>query len=131
MSEKADAATVRSALSAAIAPWTAYDFDDQPKGEDAPAMYVLMQLSRTVNGGTRMCGGRASREWRLSTVEVGSTVDEVRWLRHKLSAALDDKPIDALETTRLRLETDAGIRPDDGLYSGSTDRTYHAPVLED
>lgn len=128
MSEVEHAATVRAILSAAIAPHEAFDFDDVPKGDDTPDLYVLMNLTRTVNGGTRMCGGRASREWRLDTTEVAPTIDGVRWLRDKLSAALDDQPIDALETTRLRVQTDTGIRPDDGLYSGTTERTYHAPL---
>lgn len=130
MSEVAAAAAWIAALNTALSPNKAYDFDEAPT--PAPPIHVLVTVERRFGSTRRMCGGRVLDAYRLTTTEVGSTVDEARWARDRIDARLEDKPLEALETTRLRLEgrTPIGKPTDDdlGMYEGVTTWTYYAPA---
>lgn len=124
MGEVAHAAAIRDALDAPLGKWSAYDYDDVP--DVLPGLYALVTVSKRFGAPIYMCGGKAQHGYRLTTLAVGRTIDEARWVRDRIADALEDKPltIDGDTTTRVRLESEQPIEPDDGRYSGLTSWTY-------
>ena len=101
-----------------------FDYDDAPA--TLPKLYARVTVSKRAGAPVYMSGGKAMRGYRLTTLAVGTTVDEARWVRDKIAATIEDRPvvIAGRETTRLRMETEQPIEPDDGRYSGLTTWTY-------
>lgn len=124
VSEVEHAAAVRGALEDALGKWSAYDYDDVP--DDLPNMYALVSLSKRFGAPVYMCGGKAMTGYRLTTLAVGRTVDEARWVRDRVAGAVEDRTLDLAgrTSTAVRLESEQPIEPDDGRYSGLTSWTY-------
>ena len=124
MGEVEHAAAIRAALETPLGVWSAYDYDDVPAV--LPHLYVLVTVSRRFGGQPRMCGGRSLRGWRLTTLAVGRTTDEARFIRDATAGALADKTVTVggVVSTPIRFETEQPVAPDDGRQSGLTAWTY-------
>lgn len=126
--ESTQAVAIRSALDAALAgssvQWHAYDFDDVPP--DLPSNYAVISVTRRFGDDFRFSYGRQLVGYRLTTTEVGQTVDQARWVRARIAGALSDQPItvDGAVTTPFRFESQTAIDTDDGMWSGVTSWTY-------
>lgn len=127
-SESAQVADIRAAIDAQLAgvsqQWHAYDYDDVP-GE-LPANYVLVTLTRRFGDDLRFSAGRQLVGYRLTTLVVGQTVDQTRWVRERVYRGLSDQSLtlDGTPTTFVRFESESAIAYDDGRYSGQTIWTY-------
>lgn len=124
LTESEHVAAIRDALEDALGKWSAYDYDDVP--EKLPAMYALVTVSKRVGAPVYMCGGKATSGYRLTTLAVGRSVDEARWVRDIIAATFEDRIVNlaGYSSTRVRLESEQPIEPDDGRYSGLTSWTY-------
>ena len=124
MGEVEHAAAIRAALEVPLGVWSAYDYDDVP--DVLPNLYVLITVSRRFGGQPRMCGGRTVHGWRLTTLAVGRTTDEARFIRDATSVALADRTVTVggVVSTPIRFETEQPIAPDGGRQSGLTAWTY-------
>jgi hypothetical protein len=122
--ETGHAEAIRSALEVPLGKWSAYDYDDVP--EVLPNLYALVTVSKRFGAPIGFAGGKPVNGYRLTTLAVGRTVEEARWIRDLVAGAIEDQKltIDGLSTTRVRLETEQPIEPDDGRYSGLTAWTY-------
>lgn len=131
--ERAQAAAWKAAIAAQWSPgasWPVLDYDEGQRHEsngDLPKQYVLITLTKRFGGGPYMSGTRGLQGWRLTTLAVGGTTDEARWMRERV-ARLQDKSLPALSSTPLVLESENPIEADDGKQSGITVWTYAAPV---
>lgn len=114
----------RDALDLSLGKWAAYDYDDVP--DPAPNLYALLTVSKRFGNDFRVSGGRARQGYRLTTLAVGRTVDEARWVRDRVAEAIADRTftLDGKQTTFVRLETEESIEFDDGRYSGLTAWVY-------
>jgi hypothetical protein len=124
LTETAHVAAIRDTLTDALGQWSAYDYDDVP--DKLPALYALVTVTKRAGAPVYMCGGKATTGYRLTTLAVGRTVDEARWVRDIIAATIEDQALDVAGTpsTRVRLESEQPIEPDDGRYSGLTTWTY-------
>lgn len=124
VAEVAHAAAVRAALEVPLGQWSAYDYDDVPTV--LPEMYVLISLSRRFGGQSRLDGTTALGGWRLTTLAVGHTIDEARFIRDASARALSNArlTVTGLLSTPVTFETEQPLVPDDGWYSGLTAWTY-------
>lgn len=131
MSEIDHGAAWVAALNIALSPNSGFDFDDVPS--PPPNKYAAITVTRRYGSTRRMPGGRVMDGWRLTTTEVGRTVDEARWVRDLIHTHLEDVALSTLVATPLRFETSTPIGKDAddllGLYVGVTTWTYHAPAL--
>lgn len=118
------AAAWRAALETPLGKWSAYDYDDVPAA--LPNLYALVTVSRRFGDDLRLSGGRRLVGYRATTLAVGRTVDEARWVRDRIEEAVADQRItvDGVETTLIRFESENPPEPDDGRYSGVTTWTY-------
>lgn len=124
LTETEHVAAIRDTLTDALGQWSAYDYDDVP--DKLPGLYALVTVTKRAGAPVYMCGGKAATGYRLTTLAVGRTVDEARWVRDIIAATFEDRITDVAgyETTRVRLESEQPIEPDDGRYSGLTSWTY-------
>jgi len=120
--ERAHATAWRQTLDVPLGSWSAYDYDDVPS--EAPQIHVLVTVSRRFGGDARNCGRRPIKGWRLTTREVGKTVDEARWAREKVQAALEEQRNATLGTSLLEMESQTEIEADEDMFSGLTVWTY-------
>lgn len=104
--------------------WHAFDYDDVP--DPLPANYVLVTLTRRFGDDFRFSFGRQLVGYRLTTLAVGQTVDQARWVRQRVSATLADTSftLAGQATTYFRFEVEDPIVYDDGRYSGMTTWTF-------
>lgn len=119
------AKAVRDHLSAAFegSEVVVFEWDDVPSGDARPRLYVVMHVERRFGGPTRVLRGRSRTGWRLTTREVGTNVDEVRWIKDRLMA-IENVPIEEIGSAGLEFEVDAGPAKDGDRFSGRTDWTY-------
>jgi hypothetical protein len=93
-----------------------------------PGLYALVTVTKRAGAPVYMCGGKAMTGYRLTTLAVGRTVDEARWVRdirsRPPSRTSSINVAGYTTSTRVRLETEQPIEPDDGRYSGLTSWTY-------
>lgn len=124
VAEVAHASAVRAALDVPLGQWSAYDYDDVPTV--LPEMYVLISLSRRFGGQSRLDGSTALGGWRLTTLAVGHTVDEARFIRDATAGALSNArlTVTGLLSSPIQFETEQPIAYDDGWFSGITAWTY-------
>lgn len=122
--ESTQATAIRAALEDALGKWSAYDYDDVPT--DLPGMYALVTVTRRSGDDFRFSYGRQLVGYRLTTLAVGRTVDEARWVRARVSDTLSDRAVTIgdVPTTPLRFEVENPIEFDDNRYSGMTTWTY-------
>lgn len=130
MGERAHAVAWKAALDAELAPAVrSYDYDESAKfvgTTTEPRKYVQITVARRYEAQPRMCGGMWLYSWRLTTRAVGTTVDETRWVRERVSR-LEMRRLDAIGATRLVQESDDAPAPDGDRYSALTTWTYEAP----
>lgn len=125
MSEVAQAAAVRAALEAPLGAWSAYDYDDLPA--TLPNLYALVTVSRRFGVLARFCAGQPqARGWRLTTMGVGRTVDEARWVLDRVAEGIEGQAltVDGRTSTRVRFESQQPVEEDEGRYSGTITWTY-------
>lgn len=122
--ETEQSAAIRAALEVPLGKWSAYDYDDVPT--TLPNLYALTTVSKRAGAPIYFSGGKAVHGYRLTTLAVGRTIEEARWVRDHIAGAIEDRAftIGGRVTTRVRLETEQPIEPDDGRYSGLTSWTY-------
>lgn len=118
------AEAIRAALEVPLGKWSAYDYDDVP--ETLPNLYALVTVSKRFGAPIYFSGGKSVHGYRLTTLAVGRSVDEAREVRDRITGAVEDQKITIAgqATTRVRMETEQAIEPDDGRYSGLTTWTY-------
>lgn len=106
-----------------------YDNDEVPNMPSLP--YVVVYSWRRGAGGSdarRLSDTLSSKAWRISTMVVGQTADEARFVEERTELALEGTRIavSGIETTPFHFETSRGVTPDPGveqLYTGTSNWT--------
>jgi hypothetical protein len=100
--------------------------EDMGKAGTLPKDYVEVVVYRRVGAEIRACGETERGGWRVNARVVAEKVKNAQRLQECVADALEyvRLTVSGEKTTPLKLETDAGIGPDDGSWSGLTAWTY-------
>lgn len=136
LDSRVHSAALRSAVTARLGPWQAYDYDDVPGGQtnaDAaqraqplPDLYALVTVERRSAPMLRARAFAGRSSWRVTVLAVGRSVDEARWVLARVDGALDETrvTVGGFTSSPLAHELSSAPAPDDGRYSASTQYTY-------
>ncbi len=120
-------AAVTASLQSDGATWECFDRDQVPPEGQRPDLYAVLDLSRRPMDNLWALAPNPQVGWRATVWAVGSTLDEVRWVQHRIDVALSDVSLDlgaAGDTTPLAFEAGEPVVFDEGEYSAPSIYTY-------